>query len=137
MTREIFSHGRKLAIYIPSSSWAQGLTFFSQNDDFIQVGIWGYNQGKKLQPHIHNEIKREINRTQEVVFIRSGKILAFVYNEEEELVEKLELGIGDVFIALKGGHGYEILEDDTYVLEVKNGPYPGAEADRKKIERES
>ena len=24
---------------------------------------------------------------------------------------------------LSGGHGYEVLEDDTKVLEIKNGPY--------------
>lgn len=31
---------------------------------------------------------------------------------------------------LAGGHGYRIEADGTEVLEVKNGPYAGAAADR-------
>ena len=37
-------------------------------------------------------------------------------------------------ICLEGGHGYEILEDNTRVLEIKNGPYPGPEKDRRRLE---
>ena len=40
---------------------------------------------------------------------------------------------GEVIILLRGAHGYEILEDNTQVLEFKNGPYLGAEIDRKRI----
>ena len=32
-----------------------------------------------------------------------------------------------------GGHNYEILEDDTHVLEYKTGPYFGIEFDKKFI----
>jgi hypothetical protein len=34
---------------------------------------------------------------------------------------------------LRGGHGYEILEDGTQVLEVKNGPYLGPDVDRRRL----
>jgi hypothetical protein len=37
-------------------------------------------------------------------------------------------------VLLAGGHGYEILEDNTKILEVKNGPYLGASEDRKRIQ---
>ena len=40
---------------------------------------------------------------------------------------------GDILILLTGGHGYEILTEGTQVLEVKNGPYVGAEADRRRL----
>jgi hypothetical protein len=40
---------------------------------------------------------------------------------------------GDVLALFNGGHGYEVLEDNTRVLEVKNGPYLGPEVDRRKI----
>ncbi len=128
------ANGERLAIYFPSSSWEKGLTFLSDDADFIQVGIWGYNSGIKLQPHLHNEVRREITRTQEAIFVKSGRVAAYVFDEEEKLVRKIELGSGDILILLKGGHGYEILEDNTYVLEIKNGPYPGAEVDRRRIE---
>jgi len=129
----IDSKGEKLAIYYPSSSWVKGLTFLTEDEDFIQVGMWGYDKGTKLQAHIHNEIKREVSRTQEVIFVKSGKVVAHVFDEEEKLVTTLQLHPGDVLIVLKGGHGYEVIEDNTSVLEIKNGPYPGAEADRRRI----
>ena len=133
MSRIIEAGGEKLAIYLPSS-WGKGLSFFSEDSDFIQVGVWGYDKGIKLQPHIHNEVRREVLKTQEVIFVRSGSVAASIFDEEGNFVERLELSSGDTLVLLKGGHGYEILEDDTQVLEVKNGPYPGAEVDRRRIE---
>ena len=40
---------------------------------------------------------------------------------------------GDISITLKGGHTFEILEDDTIVYEFKTGPYEGVELDKKFI----
>lgn len=128
------SNGERLAIYFPSCSWGKGLTFLTDNKDSIQVGIWGYDNGLKLQPHIHNEVKREVSRTQEVIFVKSGRVAAYIFDEDENLVRRIELNPGDILVLFGGGHGYEILEDNTYVLEAKNGPYLGAEADRRRIE---
>lgn len=127
-------NGERLAIYLPASSWEKGLTFLSEDADFIQVGTWRYDNGQRLQPHIHNEIKREVLTTQEAIFVKSGRVAAYVFDEKENLVRRVELHPGDLLILLKGGHGYEILEDNTYVLEIKSGPYPGAEVDRRRIE---
>ena len=133
MSRVIEANGKRLAIYIPSS-WGKGLNFFSEEHDFLQVGSWRYDHGTRLQPHVHNEVKREVIRTQEMIFVRSGRVAATILDEDEGFVERLELDPGDALVLLGGGHGYEILEDDTQVLEVKNGPYPGAEADRRRLE---
>ena len=56
-----------------------------------------------------------------------------IYSEEDAFVDSVELSCGDILILFFGGHGYEILENGTQVLEVKNGPYVGAEKDRKRI----
>ena len=77
--------------------------------------------------------QRELLRTQEVVFVKDGRIRADIYTEKEKFLKSVELGKGDTIILLNGGHGYEILEDNTKVLEVKNGPYVGAGKDRKRI----
>jgi hypothetical protein len=122
-----------LAKLIPSEDWNEGLGFYSEDDDFIQVGTWRYNSGKELLAHIHNEVERKINRTQEVLYIRKGKISAKIYDLQENFVEEITVNQGDTLILLNSGHGYTILEDDTQVLEVKNGPYLGAEVDRRRI----
>ena len=123
-----------LARHIPATAaWQDGLNFFSQDDEFIQVGVWGYNEGKELKAHIHNEVKREVLWTQEVLFVRSGKLKANIFDTSEKKVAELEVNAGDVIILLQGGHGYDILEEETQVLEIKNGPYVGADCDRRRL----
>ena len=132
-TEKIIDGDSTLAIVIRGEDWEEGLNFVSSDEDYQQVGIWGYNKGKKLAPHIHLVAPRKVLRTQEVVFVKDGRIRADIYTENEDFLKSVELGRGDTIILLNGGHGYEILEDNTKVLEVKNGPYVGAEKDRKRV----
>lgn len=122
------------ARHIPAdTAWNDGLNFFSENNEFVQVGTWQYPAGKELLAHAHNEVKREVPWTQEVLYIRKGSILAKIYNNQDELIQEITAVAGDIMILLTGGHGYQILEDGTQVLEVKNGPYVGAEQDRRRL----
>ena len=117
--------------------WKKGLAFFSQDQDFIQVGTWGYDKEKHLLPHIHNEVSREVLWTQEVIYVKQGKIRAHIFGTSENKITDLDVHAGDVIILLRGGHGYTVMEDDTQVLEVKNGPYVGADRDRRRFEVKS
>ncbi len=131
--RIIEAHGERVAIYLPDGSWTDGLNFLSDDKDFIQAGTWRYSKGTRLGPHIHNEAPREATKTQEVIYVKKGRLRAHLFDSQGVPLEQLELGPGDLLIALTGGHGYEVLEEGTSVLEVKNGPYVGAKADRRKI----
>ena len=131
--KEIVHDGVILARYIPSAAWQKGLCFFSKDEEFIQVGSWDYDEGKTLAAHIHNQAERKITHTQEVLYIRQGAIKATVYDVHGQPVEDITAKAGDTLILLNGGHGYMILENDTQVLEIKNGPYLGAETDRRRI----
>lgn len=123
-----------LARHIPASvAWGEGLKFFSQDEEYIQVGTWGYDSGKQLLAHTHNPVPRQIEWTKEVLYVRKGSIHADVYDSAECKVAELIAHEGDLLVLLRGGHGYSILEDGTQVLEVKNGPYPGAELDRRRL----
>lgn len=128
--------GVRLATLITVADRAAGLSFFSEDDDFIQVGMWGYDAGKHLQAHIHNVVPRQIDRTQEVICVLTGRVQCTVFDESEQRVEQVVLEAGDVLILLRGGHSYDILEDGTQVLEVKNGPYPGPDVDRRRFDGE-
>ena len=132
-TEKIVSGDLVLAIVIRGDDWEEGLNFVSSDEDYQQVGVWGYDKGRKLGPHIHLIEPRQALRTQEVVHVRQGRIRADIYTEQRKFFTSVELGSGDTIILLNGGHGYEILEDNTKVLEVKNGPYPGPEKDRERI----
>lgn len=120
-----------LARHVTAQEWEKGgLNFYSEDNEFIQVGTWGYDSGKELLAHTHNNVERTVNITQETLYIRRGRIKARIYNLKLELVAEWEAGEGDIMILMQGGHGYDILEDGTQVLEVKNGPYVSAQADR-------
>lgn len=134
MKAENITHGDvTLAIVVRAEDWEDGLNFVSSKADYQQVGIWGYDRGKLLNPHIHLVAPREVRYTQEVVFVRDGRIRADIYGAGKKLVKSVELKSGDAIILLAGGHGYEILDDHTRVLEIKNGPYVGPEKDRERI----
>lgn len=122
-----------LALVIRDSYWEEGLHFASSNGDFQQVGMWSYNKGWKSKPHIHLIKAREVLRTQEVLYIKEGKLKADIYSEKGRFLQSLELSKGDIIVLLNGGHSYEILENNTQVLEIKNGPYLGPNEDRKVI----
>ncbi|MDI4631608.1 hypothetical protein J7U46_00960 [Pelomonas sp. V22] len=125
-----------LARHIPAGdAWGGGLKFFSPDGDYQQVGTWGYDQGKQLLAHSHNEVTRAVLWTQEVLYIRQGRVKAEVFDTNDQKVAELEAGAGDILVLLRGGHGYEILEDGTQVLEIKNGPYVGADADRRRLQQ--
>jgi hypothetical protein len=59
-----------------------------------------------------------------------GRVKAIFYDLDDEVLCTEELNSGDVSITLYGGHNYEILEDDTLVLEYKTGPYYGQKLDK-------
>ena len=132
---EIFDpSGELLAKYIPASeAWGEGLKFFSQDADYIQLGTWGYNAGRALLAHRHNQVPREVLVTQEALYVRKGRILAEIYGMEDQKITEIEANEGDLLVLLTGGHGYRILEDGTQVLEVKNGPYLGPDVDRRRL----
>lgn len=133
--REIKDGDHLLARHITAEEWnSGGLRFFSGEGDFLQVGTWCYDAGKRLLAHTHHDVIRSVQRTHETLYVRRGRIEARVYNERRELVTTVEVNEGDVITLMWGGHGYTILENGTQVLEIKNGPYVGAERDRVRLE---
>lgn len=117
-----------------SGTFPPNLHFYTADKDNVQVSTWNYDKGKHLKAHSHKLYVRQTDRTCEVIFVKTGSIKSYFYSETNELVRSCILKSGDIVIILSGGHAYDILENQTQVLEVKNGPYPGIELDKKVIE---
>jgi mannose-6-phosphate isomerase-like protein (cupin superfamily) len=62
----------------------------------------------------------------EVLVVRSGQCQIEVYDQEKNLVTTRDLYKNDVVLMVGGGHGFQIRED-TVLLEIKQGPYLGAD----------
>ena len=70
--------------------------------------------------------------TQEVLFIKSGKVRVDFYSNEQEYLESRILNAGDVILLADGGHGFKMLAPSE-IIEVKQGPYCG-EMDKVRFE---
>ena len=130
---KITHEGKIYAIYFNPAESPEGLSFISDENDFIQVGIWNYEAEKLLPAHYHCEFPREATRTCESVIVIKGKIECNIYTKSGNFIESFVLNKNEVAIQLYGVHEYIILEK-SIVVENKNGPYFGPEKDRKRIE---
>lgn len=127
---EIIKDDVLLARVIYKKDIKEGLSFFSDEKEYIQVGTWNYDSNKVLERHYHNILNRKISKTFEVIVVLQGSALADIYDSNNILVKSIKLNEGDTLIQLNSGHGYRILEDNTKVIEIKNGPYLGPDLDR-------
>ena len=65
-----------------------------------------------------------------MVYVKKGKMRVLIYDSENSFSGDFILNEGDLAVMLDGGHGYEILENDTQIIESKNGPFLGVENDK-------
>ena len=110
------------AIIINSEYKQEGINFFTPNEFSQQLGYMSRPMGYKIPPHYHNVISREVKLTNEVLFIKSGKIRVDFFDENQSYLESRVLKKGDIILLAKGGHGFEMLEP-TEMIEIKQGPY--------------
>lgn len=122
-----------LAIIYRGDDWSEGLNFVTPDSLFIQVGTWQYDEGTQLASHIHKEYVRPVTKTHEMAYVRKGRLKVIVYDNNRKQVGEYILEAGDMAILAEGGHGYEILEDDTQVLEAKTGPFVSVDKDKEKF----
>ena len=133
--REIKKEGKILARHITPDDIKPGLISLTNDNEFLQVVAWGhYEKGKYLQDHWHNEVERSATRTYEAVYVVKGAIEARVFDLDCIPVDTFVVQQGELLILLESAHGYTILEDDTTVLEIKNGPFLGVEKDKTKFQ---
>jgi hypothetical protein len=122
---QTIKHGENiLGILIPKNFSANGINFFTPDDFSQQLAYMNRPAGYAIDPHVHNAIQREVQLTQEVLFIRSGKVRVDFYSQSQEYLESWILFAGDVLLLASGGHGFEMLEESE-IIEVKQGPYAG------------
>lgn len=114
-----------LALILPASFRAEGIQFFTPDTFSQQLGYMNRPKDYAIAPHDHNPVARTIEWTQEVLFIRSGKVRLDIYAPHtRDYLESHILHAGDVVLLAHGGHGLVMLEDSE-IVEVKQGPYAG------------
>jgi mannose-6-phosphate isomerase-like protein (cupin superfamily) len=121
---EIIYEDRLLAIIVSSRFNQPGIHFFTPNELSQQLAYMSHPTGRIIPPHVHNPVVREVQYTQEALFIRKGRLRVDFYSSEQHYIDSRILVAGDVILLITGGHGFEVIED-LEMVEIKQGPYVG------------
>lgn len=124
MITRITHQDKELALIIRHTFNKEGIEFLTPSTYSQQIGYMNRPAGYVIAPHVHNPVPREVQFTKEVLFIKSGKLRADFYADDQTYLESTILNAGDVILLAFGGHGFEMLEP-TEIIEVKQGPYAG------------
>jgi hypothetical protein len=126
LIEQIKIHNQIIAIIIRREFTKDGIEFFTPGDFSQQLGYMKHQKGETIQEHIHVLHVREVQYTQETLFVKKGRVKINFYHQNKSFFTSRELKTGDVILLASGGHGFEFLEE-TEMIEVKQGPYCGDE----------
>jgi hypothetical protein len=125
-------HPEKLLhLIVRKDAFKEGRIDLCPADQFLQCAALRMNHGKTFRPHQH--IWHRINDdrvAQESWAVIKGTVKVFLYDLDGTLIHTDIIQAGEASFTFLAGHTYEILEDDTRVLEYKTGPYLGQEHDK-------
>lgn len=113
-----------IAMIIKDNYTCDGVDFITPDEYSQQVAYMRHPTGKVIDAHVHNPVHRSIILTQEVLFIKKGKLRVDFYDDDEKYLESRVLEAGDVILLISGGHGFMVIEE-VEMIEVKQGPYSG------------
>jgi len=126
---EITADGVLIAMIIRSHFRHEGTHFFSPDDFSQQLGFLSHREGATIPAHRHRRVERNVVLTQEVLYVRKGRVRANLYDTDSNFLCSRELEPGDLIFLCQGGHGFDVLED-LEMIEVKQGPYSGRASDK-------
>jgi len=107
-----------------------GVHFYVENESTLQVGKQRREKGEIIKPHRHIPVKVDRKETlQEVLYIEKGKVKITFYTDAWEVIDSRIINKGDMIMLIKGGHGFEMLEE-TEMIEIKQGPHDPAATQR-------
>lgn len=124
MIEQIKHKDKLLSIIIRTHFEEDGIHFFTPADFSQQLAYMKRSTCYSIPPHVHNPVSRNVALTQEVLFIKNGKVRVDFYDNDYNYLESRILYPGDVILLATGGHGFVMLEESE-IIEVKQGPYAG------------
>jgi hypothetical protein len=123
-----------LHIIMRTEDMTPGRNELVPEENFIQCAALTMPMGRTFKPHKHIWKQRDRQViAQESWVVLKGKVKCIFYDLDDSIIAEVILNEGDASFTLQGGHNYEILEDNTKVLEFKTGPYEGQHNDKKFI----
>ena len=136
MLEKIIYKKKILAIIVKTKKIrSRGTNFISPNNFTLQVGFINRPNNHIITPHTHRNTPRKINKTSEVLYVKSGVLrIDFFNNNKKYLFSKL-LKKEDLIILNEGSHGFKIIKK-CKLIEIKQGPFLKS-LDKDRFEKEN
>lgn len=122
MIDTVYSGEDIIALILRAKFSSEGTKFLTPKSFSQQLGFIKKEKDEKIKLHKHNMVKRNVINTQEVLFIKAGKVKVNLYSKDREFIRSVMLNPGDTILLASGCHGFDFLEK-TEMIEVKQGPY--------------
>ena len=124
MIKEVIHNGQLLALIVSASHKSEGAEFLTPSSYPLQLGVLCHPKSYVIQPHLHTDSPRQVVATQEVLFLRKGKVRVDFFDDDCSYLESRILAAGHTILLVSGGHGFEALEE-LEMIEAKTGPFIG------------
>jgi hypothetical protein len=98
----------------------------------LQIIVLERNPGGTTLPHYHvpTEALPDLPTRHQVLICQSGKARVGIFTRQGRPLGEVLMRANDVVLLLEG-HEVEFLERGTRLIEIKQGPFPGTDADDK------
>ena len=100
----------------------KGIKFVTPNFFTLQLGFMNHSTGHIIKPHTHRNFLRNIKKTAEVLFIKSGVLRIDFYATKTKYLYSKILKKNNIIILIQGSHGFKVIKKCSLV-EIKQGPF--------------
>ena len=87
MLENIKHNDQLISIIIRNQYHAESIEFFTPDNFSQQLAYMNREKGYIIPPHVHNTVIREVSYTQEVLFIKSGKVRVDYFDDQKNYLE--------------------------------------------------
>jgi len=134
---EVIEHqGVRYAEVLRAGATVQSTRFFSPPQSSLQLGLLAHGAGFVEPAHVHHPVKREIRDLQQMFVVQKGVVAVDFFGADGRKIAEVILKAGDGILLVDGAHSVRVLED-MQCISVKQGPFLGAEKDKKEIQVQS
>ena len=132
MSIERIEENKELFAVIVRNNYSPEETkFISDTLNPFQIGLHKRGKGYRYKAHVSLPFKKIENFIpNKIYYVKKGRLGIDIYNKENKKIRYIELNAGDLINFISGGHGVDVLEENTEFIEIKQGPYRGTKEDK-------
>jgi hypothetical protein len=102
----------------------------TENEAILQISAINFNKFQEVKSHKHLPLHRETIGTSEIWLVTKGKFKINLFDIDDSKLGEFILVVGNLVVFFEGGHSLTAMSKNARILEVKNGPYKGADLDK-------